>query len=499
MKARKKSTVCTMAMPGGTRTTAASSGACRPMSTSSRSTGCSAPSARDSTDGPHLGATAAAAHGNGRDGLQRFFRRERRLRRMGGRRTAGVRVHGRELAEAAHEAAVDPVFPAPDPVALRAEPAARGNGMAVARADQRQPAALRVVGLERLAEHAAPQVLAQRRALAHREHPRLFQRVVDHGGNVAGRENARVGQGLQVVVDLDKAARVQCQTGLCQPGRAAGLRDPDDFVRVQRRPLGRLQTPGGHFNDFGSAVHRHAAGPQHLLEAAAHACVVGGQDFGTGGEQVKVQLGRVAALCAQFGPQAVLHGQGQFHAPRAAAHHGDGGAPRVAAHPLQQRQPALVELVDGFDRHRVFGGARHLLHLRRRADVDRQAVVGHGRPVAAQHLAGRAVDADHFVAVQPRTGKRAKPTQIDVHVVVAVMARDVAGQHARIGRVGVGADDGQAHAGQWRHAEAPQHPHMAVAAADQDDVAQYRLFRGLHSRFQKLLNQAPQGGTFGPG
>ena len=52
MKARKKSTVCTIALPGGTRTTAASSGACRPMSTSSRSTGCSAPSARDSTVAP---------------------------------------------------------------------------------------------------------------------------------------------------------------------------------------------------------------------------------------------------------------------------------------------------------------------------------------------------------------------------------------------------------------------------------------------------------------
>ena len=46
MKLRKKSTVCTIALPGGTRTTAASSGACKPISTSSRSTGCRLPSAR---------------------------------------------------------------------------------------------------------------------------------------------------------------------------------------------------------------------------------------------------------------------------------------------------------------------------------------------------------------------------------------------------------------------------------------------------------------------
>ena len=43
-----------MAWPGGTRTTAASSGACRPISTSARSTGASAPSARESTVAPTL-------------------------------------------------------------------------------------------------------------------------------------------------------------------------------------------------------------------------------------------------------------------------------------------------------------------------------------------------------------------------------------------------------------------------------------------------------------
>ena len=54
MKARKKSTVCTMALPGGTRTTAASSGACRPISTSSRSIGRTLARARDSTVAPTL-------------------------------------------------------------------------------------------------------------------------------------------------------------------------------------------------------------------------------------------------------------------------------------------------------------------------------------------------------------------------------------------------------------------------------------------------------------
>ncbi len=52
MKARKKSTVCTSALPGGTRSTAASSGAFKPISTSSRSIGWTLASARDSTVAP---------------------------------------------------------------------------------------------------------------------------------------------------------------------------------------------------------------------------------------------------------------------------------------------------------------------------------------------------------------------------------------------------------------------------------------------------------------
>ncbi len=41
-----------MALPGGTRTIAASSGACKPITTSSRSAGRSAPSALESVEAP---------------------------------------------------------------------------------------------------------------------------------------------------------------------------------------------------------------------------------------------------------------------------------------------------------------------------------------------------------------------------------------------------------------------------------------------------------------
>jgi hypothetical protein len=126
MKARKKSTLCTMALPGGTRTTAASSGACRPIRMSSRSIGCTLASARDSTVAPTLApqppqrmamaemACACSGSVSGISSSPDFA-------------AAGI---GSEPGELVHEAAVDRVLPAPDPVAARVEGAARGDAHA---------------------------------------------------------------------------------------------------------------------------------------------------------------------------------------------------------------------------------------------------------------------------------------------------------------------------------------------------------------------------------
>ena len=145
-------------------------------------------------------------------------------------------------------------------------------------------------------------------------------------------------------------------------------------------------------------------------------------------------------------------------------------------HAGQQRQPALVEQMNRLDCHGMVGCAGHLAHLRCRANVDRQPVIRHRRAVAADDFACRPVQTDHLVAEKTGTSKSGQRIQVNVHVVVAVVARDVTGQHARVGRVGVTADHRQAHAGDGVHAKTSQHPHMAVAAADQHDVAQDRLF-----------------------
>ena len=102
--------------------------------------------------------------------------------------------------------------------------------MRVAGADQRQPVALRPIGAQRLAEHAAPQVVGQRPSHAYRKDAGLLQRPPDDRRNVAGSEDPRIAHRLQLMIDLDEAAGVQCQAGFAQPRRTTGLRHPHHFI-----------------------------------------------------------------------------------------------------------------------------------------------------------------------------------------------------------------------------------------------------------------------------
>ena len=69
---------------------------------------------------------------------------------------------------------------------------------------------------------------------------------------------------------------------------------------------------------------------------------------------MKLQQLGVSAQRFEFILQAVLHGQQQLDAASTRAHHGHAqNTLGVLLHPVQQCQPALVELVDGFDRHHM--------------------------------------------------------------------------------------------------------------------------------------------------
>ena len=133
----------------------------------------------------------------------------------------------------------------------------------------------------------------------------------------------------------------------------------------------------------------------------------------------------------------------------------------------------------------MFSRARYIAQVWCRANVDRELVVGHRWPVAAQHFAHAtrgAVDAGDFVAKKARPGKLREAAQIDMHLVVAVVAGDVTRQHARVGRMRIAANDGETHARHRLHAETFDDTDVAMAAADKHDVAQDRLIRGLQGR-----------------
>src|SRR5262245_2182503 len=72
--------------------------------------------------------------------------------------------------------------------------------------------------------------------------------------------------------------------------------------------------------------------------------------------------------------------------------------------------------------------------------------------------------------IKPGTrGLRQRP-KIDMRLIMAVVTRYEARQHTGIGGVHVPADERKSHAGFRPPGEAPQHLHMAVAAAQQDYI-----------------------------
>ncbi len=114
--------------------------------------------------------------------------------------------------------------------AVRRERSARGDGVFVAGADQRQPALLRCRATRRLAGERTTQIGGERRPLADGIDPGLLARVGKHRRDVAGSEYARIGGRSQGFVDHDKTAIGQRQSGVGKPWCGARLGHPQRLV-----------------------------------------------------------------------------------------------------------------------------------------------------------------------------------------------------------------------------------------------------------------------------
>jgi hypothetical protein len=88
------------------------------------------------------------------------------------------------------------------------------------------------------------------------------------------------------------------------------------------------------------------------------------------------------------------------------------------------------------------------------------------------------VERDDFVVLEAGSGEIREWTEIDMRFIERVVAGDQAGQHAGIGGVYVARDQRQSHPGFGLHAKALQYFDVAVTAADEHEIFQYR--RRLH-------------------
>ena len=167
--------------------------------------------------------------------------------------------------------------------------------------------------------------------------------------------------------------------------------------------------------------------------------------------------------------QAVLCRKRELDPAGAAADNGE-AKPRHFSRARQQRLPACREPVDRLDRDRVLGGTGDIVRAGGRADIDRQNIVSDRRMGIAQQCAIGPVEPDRFVPDQPRAGKSREPAEIDVAFVERIVPGDVARQHARIGRLHVAGNERHAHPGHRPHAEALQHMHVRMAAADENEI-----------------------------
>ena len=153
------------------------------------------------------------------------------------------------------------------------------------------------------------------------------------------------------------------------------------------------------------------------------------------------------------------------------------------------------------------GCARRGAGLGRGAGVNGQQVVVQCRATAQHHLAAHAVYARDFGAHKARPGKHAQAHQVEVYFIKAVVAGHIAGQHARIRRVRVGANQRDAQARDGLHGQGFEHAYVAVAATHQDEVAQDGAGGGLHggdcagclARFAMLSRRLRAKGGWGHG
>ena len=161
--------------------------------------------------------------------------------------------------------------------------------------------------------------------------------------------------------------------------------------------------------------------------------------------------------------------ENQFDTAGTAADNGQVERPCVVANPFRQRVIGDQKVVNRFDRQGVLRTV-NIKGRGRGAGVDRQKIKRDRRSSGQSQKIVVQINPGCGRMDQARAGKRRQGAQVDMGFGACVMPGDVAGDHHGIGGQHIPCDQGQADARLGLHAEALEHIHMAVAAANQNDV-----------------------------
>ena len=302
------------------------------------------------------------------------------------------------------------------------------------------------------------------------------------------------GEELVVTGDLerrphaDESARVGRQAAVREERQARRARDPDDGVRIE--PLARVEPHviGRHLRHARAAADLDAARARIVLDPPRGAAGIAGED----GRPV-LEQGDMAVVDA-LALEARLKREGQLDAAGARAHH-DHARPAAPAQRADQVLRARDQLGNGPRGQRVLAHAGEIEAAHRRAHVERRGVVGQRRAAVEEDAALGGVDAGGPRHDGARAGAAGQRPHVDLQLVAPILTRHEARHHPRIDRDGPIHDHREADARHRRHGPAPEHLHVSMAAADEDEVAK----RGGGSAHERSIPARPSLPLASPG
>ena len=147
-------------------------------------------------------------------------------------------------------------------------------------------------------------------------------------------------------MNLDEPGLIHMEAGLAKPRRRPGRGDPEDLIQFDGLAAGDGDRAGRHFFRFGAGVDVYAALRQEVLEVAPHAAAVVRQDGLRPGDQVELQAIRPLPPLGKEIGKPVPHSEQQLRAAHPGPDNADPMGARAVQHALDQKPPAIDEIVD---------------------------------------------------------------------------------------------------------------------------------------------------------